>query len=211
MSKNVKRVLWALAGIFLIFVAYNVYAFATTKNKSPEETITFKDGDLTVSVFYNRPYKKDRVIFGELVPFGKVWRTGANEATTFTTNETLMIGGESLAAGTYTLWTIPEADQWEVIFNEKAYDWGVTMKDLEVVASREADGDVLNVKVPVGTTGSVVEQFTISLVGGEGSSFIMVLEWDQTRIEVPIQRANAAEVENEPPVAMPDSLPATES
>jgi hypothetical protein len=65
------------------------------------------------------------VIFGGLVPYGEVWRTGANEATTFTTNQDLLVDGSFLAAGKYTLWTIPGPESWKVIFNSKMYPWGI--------------------------------------------------------------------------------------
>ncbi|MEM9897720.1 MAG: DUF2911 domain-containing protein, partial [Bacteroidota bacterium] len=80
MSTLAKRLLLGIGTVLLIFMGYTAFLFLTTKNHSPEETITYKDQGLEISIFYNRPYKKDRVIFGELVPFGEVWRTGANEA-----------------------------------------------------------------------------------------------------------------------------------
>ena len=90
------------------------------------EVVTYTQGDLQLDVFYCSPSKKGRKIFGELVPYGEVWRTGANEATTFTTNKDLIIDGKKLVTGNlYSIWTIPEEDSWTIIFNNKMYNWGV--------------------------------------------------------------------------------------
>src|SRR4051812_24155040 len=90
-----------------------------TKSFSPEETISYSQDGLQVNVFYNRPYKKGRPIFGGLVPYGKVWRTGANEATTFETNKALNFEGKVLQPGKYTLWTLPTENTWTIIFNSE--------------------------------------------------------------------------------------------
>lgn len=181
-----KKVLKWVGGILavlilLLFISFKVLQSQTKKN-SPEQTVTYTQGDLDLSVFYNRPYKKGREIFGGLEPFGKVWRTGANEATTFTTNKDLSIGGQSLSAGKYTLWTIPEQDEWTVIFNNKQYGWGV---DFNAQASRDPAADALQVKVPVEKLVNVVEQFTIAFE--EGVPLKLTLAWDQTKVSVPLQ------------------------
>ena len=173
-----------LLGVVLMFVFGGDYMKSLTKKASPETTINYQKGGLDLSVYYNRPSKKERVIFGELVPFGQVWRTGANEPTTFTTQKDLLVNGQPLPAGKYTLWTIPNQQDWTVIFNEKAYDWGVTFKDFKVVASHDPSGDVLKVNVPTNTLGSVVEQFTIAFE--EQPALQMVFSWDQTKVAVPI-------------------------
>lgn len=113
-----------------------------------------------MTVDYSRPSKKGRVIFGELVPYGKVWRTGANKATTITTDKAITLGGKALAAGTYTLWSIPEAATWQVIFNSKMYPWGV---NYDGEPQRNPTADVLTVEVPTETLESEVENFTISV------------------------------------------------
>lgn len=164
-----------------LYIAYLVMV-AQTKKHSPEETVNYNTNGYDIEVFYNRPYKKDRSIFGELVPFGQVWRTGANEASTFETSSDLTIGGKTLKAGKYTLWTVPNADSWTIIFNDKQYSWGVGSGG----ASREAEFDALQTEVPVASLGSIVEQFTIALEdkGGKPS---LALMWDQTKVSVPIQ------------------------
>ncbi len=131
---------------------------------------------------YSRPSKNGRGIFGELVPYGRVWRTGANEATTFSTNQALNIAGKTLPAGKYTLWTIPNADNWQVIFNKRMYSWSINM---EGEASRDPADDALEVTAPVEQTSKVVEQFTINVV----DSAVPTLEfvWDRTKVSVPLK------------------------
>lgn len=167
-----------LALIVLLFGAYK-YMQTQTKKHSPEETITQTIGNGEVEIFYNRPYKKERVVFGELVPYGEVWRTGANEATTFTSNIDLNIEGKTLAAGKYTFWTIPGESEWVLIWNSKMYPWGVNW---ESQAARESEHDVLQVTVPIEMLDEVVEQFTIRFSGSND----LIIEWDQTRVKAHI-------------------------
>ena len=169
-----------LAGVMV--VAFNILR-SNTKKYSPEQIVEFHEVGMDISVFYNRPYKNNREIFGGLVPYGEVWRTGANEPTTFTTDNDLNIAGKKLPAGEYTLWTIPHKDHWEVIWNDKDYRWGITMMGGK--ASRQPEYDVITTTIPVKETSKTVEQFTISFV--EGTPLQFVLEWDDTRIEVPVE------------------------
>lgn len=180
MNKVLKWVLIVLVALIVIGFAGFQYLTYQTKQASPEDTVAYSEGGLEMEVYYNRPSKKDRVIFGELVPYGEVWRTGANEATTFETNQDLTINGKTLPAGKYTLWTIPGQQSWEVIFNSKMYGWGV---NFNAQASREAEHDVLSVEVPVENLGSPVELFTIAFEAGPA----LTLSWDQTKVSVPLQ------------------------
>src|SRR5690606_27808014 len=133
-------------GVIVLVLVVWFFQRNFTKAHSPEDIVLYEENSLELEVFYNRPYKKDRVIFGELVPYDVVWRTGANEATTFTTNKDLLVDGSYLPAGKYTLWTIPGEETWKVIFNSKMYPWGI---DSEMKAYREAEFDVLVLEVPV--------------------------------------------------------------
>lgn len=164
----------------VLFAAFK-YLQANTKKASPEVTVEYKKNDTKISVFYCSPSKKGRDIFGGLIPYGTVWRTGANEATTFTTAKDLTIGGKTLPAGKYTLWTIPNKDRWTVIFNSKMYDWGVSLGG---VASRDAAADVLQVEVSSETLSAVQEQFQISF---DEAVPAMVLAWDKTKVAVPFK------------------------
>ncbi len=180
-KKRNLRWLWLLP-LILVAVLFGAFKYiqSQTKKASPESTASLNVDGNTIEVFYNRPSKKDREIFGALVPYGVTWRTGANEATTFETNHDLNVAGKKLAKGKYTLWTIPQSDHWTVIFNSKMYPWGVAMKGL---ASREPEFDVLKVDVPTQENLSVVEQFTITF---EGTPVALTLAWDKTKVAVPV-------------------------
>lgn len=175
-----KRLLIAL--VALVLVGWGVMRFmkVQTKKASPEEVVTFFFDGTEIAVDYSRPYKKGRAIFGGLVPYGTVWRTGANEATTFMVNKDITFGKTPVKAGTYTLWTLPGADRWEVYLNGKKYGWGV---DMDGVAQRDPLADVAKVTVQPQPTDTLVEQFTISV---EGDPTALVLQWDRTRVEVPL-------------------------
>ncbi len=167
----------------LAFVGFQ-FMLARTKAHSPQEIVTYNQDDLELSVAYSRPYKKDRAIFGELLPYGEVWRTGANEATVFTTSHDLRIDGQPLPAGTYTLWTIPTARQWTVLFNEKSYDWGL---NFDGTSPYDSTADVVTVNVPVQAPAAPIEQFTVRFTK---APLAMVLEWDDAQVNVPIQTTN---------------------
>ena len=171
--------------IGLIILAGYYILKVQTKSFSPEDTVVYQQDDLELEVFYNRPYKKNRVIFGGLVPYDEIWRTGANEATTFSTNKDILVDGSLLTAGKYTLWTIPGEDSWKVIFNSEMYPWGIT---LDEVPSRLPEYDVLIVEVPVHELETSIEQFTITFEE-RNDLIMMILAWDQTAIRVPITEA----------------------
>lgn len=182
MTKFLKWTFFILAGLAVVLFAGFKVLQIQTKKHSPEETVSYKQEGNELVVFYNRPSKKGRQVFGELVPYGQVWRTGANEATTFFTEKRINFGGKSLPPGEYTLWTIPGTDQWQVIINKKQYPWGV---NLDGTATREPEADVLQVEVPAGETEAVTEQFTIDFEGS-GSNPEMVLRWDRTEVRIPV-------------------------
>jgi hypothetical protein len=164
-----------LAGIVLFFMRKQ------TKSFSPEDKITYSQDGLEINVFYNRPYKKGRKIFGGLVPYGKVWRTGANEATTFETNKALNFDGKVLQPGKYTLWTIPGENTWTIIFNAEYGQWGI---NYEGEANRDPAKDVLKFDVAAVQHEREFEQFTISFEK-TGEENEMVLIWDKTLVAAP--------------------------
>lgn len=189
MKKHLRRSLIG-AVIFMVTVLAGYYVLhIRTKSYSPEDTTVYQQDDLELEVFYNRPYKKDRKIFGGLVPYNEVWRTGANEATTFQTNKDIMIDGSVLTAGKYTLWTIPGEESWKVIFNSEMYPWGIT---LDQVPSRLPEHDVLTVEVQATTLDKPIEQFVIDF--DEANGFVvMVLAWDTTAVYVPVKEMEMSE------------------
>ncbi len=167
--------------VVIAFVGYKVM-ISQTKKHSPQETVVYNQDGYDVEIVYCRPFKKERDIFGGLVPYGEVWRTGANEATTFVTGTDLVIGDQTLPAGEYTLWTIPGPKKWEVIFNNGEYGWGVTFDG----AARIAEYDVASITVPVQRNFKVLEQFTIEI---DHDPPLLMLGWDFTRVDVPLGKS----------------------
>ncbi len=182
MNKFLKCTLIVLGSLAaLALIGFQVMKSKTQK-ASPEVTVAYEKSGLKVDVFYNRPSKKGREIFGGLVPYDVVWRTGANEATTFETNQDLTIGGQALPAGKYTLWTIPGANEWKVIFNKEMYGWGV---DFDQKAQRKPESDALQVTVVTEALPDEVEMFTISVE--DSAAPTLVLTWDRTRVALPLR------------------------
>ena len=172
----------AVGIIVLLGAVVRFFVEKQKKSFSPEEGISYTQNNVTISVEYNRPYKKGRVIFGGLVPYEKVWRTGANEATIFETSKNILIEGKPLRKGKYTLWTIPGEETWTIIFNSEIGQWGIN-SDGE--ANRDPTRDVLEVMVHTVNQEREFEQFTISFEK-TGEEAEMVLIWDKTLIAVPI-------------------------
>ena len=184
MNTFLKRTLVFLSIIALSLLLYSAFVENIfTKRLSPKDTVKFELNDLKLKVFYNRPFKKNREIFGALVPFNQVWRTGANEATTFETNKDLEINGIPITAGKYTLWTVPRDTLWTVIFNSKQYDWGV---DKEMKPMWDPNYDVLNIDVPVEKLNTTVEQFTIAFDNSTDNLFL-TMAWDDVKVAVPLK------------------------
>ena len=184
MNTFLKRLLILLSLIALGLFLYSIFVENIfEKRLSPKDTVEFKLNDLSLEVFYNRPYKKGREIFGGLVPLNQVWRTGANEATTFETNRPLEVQGMPLPAGKYTLWTVPKDTVWTVIFNAKQYSWGV---DTEMKPMWDPNYDVLDLEVPVHKLDKIVEQFTIAF-DNSTDELALTMAWDDVKIAVPLE------------------------
>ena len=167
--------------LLILVTSSPVFAQHIGNGGSPHDTVIGKN----LTVAYGRPYKKGRVLFGTqeehdnkkaLEIFGKVWRTGADEATQITVKRDCLFGGKPLKAGTYTLFTIPGPKEWTIIINSKLGQWGAFKYD------QNKDKDVLKTTVPAGRTKSSVEQFTITLPDGG-----MKLEWDMVSVFVPVK------------------------
>jgi hypothetical protein len=162
----------ALLGSTSLFAQHNKMPMANDKRASPHDTVMSGN----VSVTYGRPYKKGREIFGSLVPYDQVWRTGADEATQITFKKDGNFGGKPVKAGTYALFTIPGKTEWTIILNGKLGQWGAFSYD------KVKDQDVLKVTVPVNKTLAPAEQFTIVLPPGK-----LMMMWDQTSVSVPVK------------------------
>lgn len=185
--KKWKWILAILAAVVLLMVFVGMpYMREQTKKHSPQKTSTFKEQGMDLSVAYSSPFKKGRVIFGELVPYDLVWRTGANEPTTFTSTTDIKIEDKNLAAGTYSLWTKPSKKFWTVMFNEEVPDWGVTISSGGRETTRDPAKDVLEIKVPVSYLSPSSESFTIDFEVLDKA--YLTLFWDTTKIMVPISK-----------------------
>lgn len=169
---TLKRTLAAIAIVCVLIVAVVAWQ---RQRVSPHETIEATIGGKKVSITYGRPSLKGRkAVGGELVPFGKVWRTGADEATVLTTEADLMIGNLQVPAGSYALFTLPTETGWKLIVNKTSKQWGAfTYKDAD---------DLGRTDMKVGKTAAAVEQFTISLTGG-----VLKMEWENTSASVDVK------------------------
>ncbi len=146
--------------------------------KSPISISSVKSEGVYIKVVYGQPYRKGRSIFGDLEPYGQVWRTGANEATEITFTEPVLFADEPIDPGTYALFTIPNQENWTIILNNDLGQWGAF--------EYKEEFDYLRIQVPVETQDSPMEAFTIAFDEPENSMTTMSLAWDVVRIEVPI-------------------------
>jgi hypothetical protein len=150
------------------------------KSKRPSPPATAEcmlTGGKTVIIDYSSPRAKGRKIYGALIPYGQVWRAGANEATTFVTTTDLTVGGTSVPAGSYTIFTVPNADKWQLVISKKTGEWGT--------AYPGTGEDLARIDMKVSQLPSPVENFTISLDKG-GAACSLRMDWETTRASVDI-------------------------
>lgn len=172
------------AALALFTLAFAMFSFAQ-KDKSQRPSppaqaqCQFSDGK-TITVDYSSPRMKGRKIFSDLVPYGEVWRTGANEATSFVTTANTKAGNLTIPAGNYTIFTIPNQDKWTLIINKKTGEWGIPYK-------YESD-ELGRVDMNVSQTPSMVENFTISF-DQMGKSCTMNISWENTKASVSVAEA----------------------
>ena len=145
---------------------------------SPQGKIEQKIGVTDVKVEYYRPMKNNRVVFGEVVPFNEIWRTGANENTKFTCSDALVFGTDTLRAGTYALFTKPSASNWEIYFYTETSNWGLP-------ETWDASKVALKVNAPTNSLNDVVEVFTMNLDPVTNKMGQLSISWDKTRVTVP--------------------------
>jgi hypothetical protein len=156
--------------VVLMFMLATSTSFAQEKPKSPKETVKGTVGGANVEIVYSRPSARGRKMVGGKDPYGQVWRTGANEATTIKFDKAVTIEGKPLEAGTYSLWTVPNENEWEFIFNKKTGQWGTEYEKYK-------DQDVLRVSVKPTKTASFVETFTITTDKDQVN-----LQWENTAV-----------------------------
>ena len=166
--------------LLLVAICLSLAATAQleTPAPSPVGTISQKVGLTEVKIEYSRPSAKGRVVFGKLVPFGEMWRTGANASTKITIGADCNIEGQKLAKGTYAIYVIPTADAWEVIFNKNLTLWGTD--------GYKQEEDALRVKVKTGKAADRAETFTMDIINLTNNGCDLVFLWDNTKTSVHI-------------------------
>ena len=179
---------FALIAVSLFAVAMFASAqmnMSDDKSKRPSPPASaackFSDGK-TIKIDYSSPRAKGRKIFGDtsekaLVPYGQIWRTGANDATTFVTDTNVTVGGKAVPAGSYTIFTVPKADAWSLVISKKTGEWGT-----DYPGEKE---DLVRVPMTVSKTSAPVENFTIAF-DQAGSKCTLRMEWENTRASLEI-------------------------
>lgn len=162
-----------------------------TPAPSPTQTVKQDFGISSVELIYSRPGMKGRKIFGDLVPYGKVWRTGANSATRLKFNDDVTIGGQPLKAGEYALYTIPGENEWDIIINKGSANWGTDYKP---------EDDILRVKAKPIKLNDVVETFTMQFDNVKPTTAELKIMWDKTAVSIPfatdIDKKVMAQIDN---------------
>ncbi len=151
----------------------------TTPAPSPESTLKQKLGFTDIEIAYGRPGVKGRKVFGGLVPYGEVWRTGANSATKVSFSTVVKVEGRDLPAGAYALYTIPGAREWTIIFNRVTGEWGAY--------SYKQENDAMRVTVKPVTLAQTVETFTIDVGDIRTETAVLSLAWEKTRVPVRLE------------------------
>jgi hypothetical protein len=168
------------AVVLCLIVAVLVVRAQQDKSKRPSPPASAKcelAGGKSVTIDYSSPRKKGRAIFTDVVKYGEIWRTGANEATTFVTTTDLMVGGTHVPAGSYTIFTVPNRDKWTLVISKKTGEWGT-----DYPGEKE---DLARVDMKAGTSSAPVENFSISFdKGAKGCT--LKLAWDTTTASVDI-------------------------
>jgi len=174
-----KKLSLTIAGLALLglMFAQETKTLKTGKGGSAHDQSVYKAGDQTITITYGRPVKKGREIFGKLVPYGEVWRTGADEATTIKTTGDLMMGPLHVVAGEYSLFTIPGEKEWTLVLNKTADQWGAFKYDKAM--------DYGRTPMKVSKAAKPVEQLTITLEG-KGSDRTLKIAWDNVVATAPL-------------------------
>lgn len=172
-----KKMLSALLGLGLL--AATAAAQDAKKPASPHESTSATIGGKKITITYGRPYVKGRNVWaGSLAPYGKVWRTGADDATTFTTEGDVMLGSLHVPAGTYSLFTIPGEKEWTLILNKVAKQWGAYNYDEKQ--------DLGRIKMAAKKLTAPIEQLTIAVVSGGGNKGTLKISWSDAEASIPV-------------------------
>ena len=160
----------SILSLSLLFLAGIAVAQEAKKPLSPPAKAEATLNGKKITIDYSAPSKRGRAIMGELVPYGQVWRTGANAATKLTTEGDLMIGSVHVPAGTYTLYTIPGEKEWTLIVNKQTGQWGTKYDETQ---------DLGRTKLTVKALSAPVETFAISLPSGGQNQSTLTLKWEK--------------------------------
>lgn len=173
--KSKKLTVLAVSAIFGLFTLTADAQQLKVPAPSPLQTLDQSFALSSIKIEYSRPSVKGRTVYGDLVPFGKVWRTGANASTKITFGEDVTVEGKPLTAGTYALYTIPGKESWDIIF----------YKDLTLggnVAEYKSENEVLKIQVKPSALANMVETFTINVADMTSSTANIQLDWEKTRV-----------------------------
>jgi len=184
-----KKIIIAFA---IIIANFTIEAQVKTPQSSPKSTIMQEVGLTAVEINYSRPSARGRAVFGNLIPFGKVWRTGANENTTVSFSDDVIIDGKTLKKGKYSLYTIPKVESWEIIFYKTTDNWGNPEEWKE-------ENVALRATVKPETLNKSVETFTIGISGLDNNFAFLEIYWENSyaavKFEVPTQQKATANIE----------------
>ncbi|MGA2810997.1 MAG: DUF2911 domain-containing protein [Candidatus Acidiferrum sp.] len=173
-------ILLALCALSLgVFIGVRAAQNKSSRPSPPAKASCDLGAGKTLTVEYSSPRAKGRQVFGGLVPYGEVWRAGANEATTFVTDSDLNVGGKTISAGSYTIFTIPDKDKWTLIISKKTGEWGVPYPG--------AESDFARIDMTSSSLPATVENFTIAF-DKSGTGCTMHLDWETTRASIAIAR-----------------------
>ncbi len=186
-SAYVKKTVFAL----LLLIVNSTFSQLTHPKASPAATVIQEVGLTTITITYSRPTVRGRKIFGDLVPYGRIWRVGANASTKVTFDTPFNILGNHLPAGTYALYAFPEEHEWTIVFHKNLTHWGDGRK------AYKAEEDAFRVKVKVVNTPTFQENFLISFDAITHNQAVMIWHWAHTRIEIPIEVATKATMEKQ--------------
>ncbi len=176
--------------MFLLFVSFYGFSQLKTPSASTASEIEQVVGLTEIEVDYNRPSKRGRVIFGNLVPFGKIWRTGANSGTEISFSTDVSINGENINEGTYSIFSIPNEDSWQIIFYSDIDLWSVPR-------NWEESKIIFQSNFKSNTNNKVVETFSISFEDITNNNVNLVFSWDDTNVIVPIDVPTKSLVEDQ--------------
>lgn len=184
-----KKIIIVLA---IMIANYAIEAQVKTPQASPKSTLTQVVGLTNVEIVYSRPSAKGRDVFNNLVPFGKLWRTGANENTTISFSDDVVIDGKTLPKGKYALYTTPRADNWEIVFYTSTDNWGTpeTWDEAKVALKTSVKSEQLD---------RFIESFTININNLDNNFAVLELAWEKTivalKFEVPTQKTAMASID----------------